>query len=155
MFDINGVYKALKQQSALQDKSLEFRPLKFRGEVVEDYFVDSQGNVWSTKRRNPEMLTASSSGNKYLAVCIQVNKKSYTIDIHRLVCETWYEKDRPNNIPKQIWDNAHDILKECILESLEVNHIDHDTSNYHPSNLEWVTRKENNQKSHMHYHGGK
>jgi hypothetical protein len=45
----------------------------------------------------------------------------------------------------------HRLVASCFMptpdDGLEVNHIDHDKANNHVSNLEWVTHKENIQKS--------
>lgn len=59
---------------------------------------------------------------KYPTYHLQINGKSKTVMIHRMVAETFI----PNPENKSI-----------------VNHKDGDTHNYHVSNLEWVTSSEN------------
>lgn len=49
---------------------------------------------------------------------------------HRLVAESWLNKET--------------------LDQIQVNHIDHNKSNNHVSNLEWVTPSQNMKKWHLH-----
>ena len=66
------------------------------------------------------------------------------VRFHRVAIETWkpfeqwcHEADPP--IDLEVWKNAHPQLKEFILESYYVDHIDADTSNSHVDNLRYCT----------------
>lgn len=64
----------------------------------------------------------------YLRVDLWINAGKKPALVHRLVAEAFIPKDPDPRIA---------FLRR------EVNHFDNDTSNNHYSNLEWVTRREN------------
>lgn len=72
----------------------------------------------SNKFLTPKMSIAYPTYN------LTINGKKHQVKIHRMVAETFIKNDENKPI---------------------VNHIDGDTHNYHVSNLEWVTSKENSQ----------
>lgn len=84
------------------------------------YSVTSCGKVWSHKRN--KFLDGSISKDGYYRVTLQKNKKTYTIERHRLVAMAYL--DNPNNLP-------------------EINHITEDKSKNYVNGLEWCTRKYN------------
>lgn len=85
------------------------------------YQVSNLGRVRSLKT-NKTMKFGSGKGG-YLRVGLHKNKKQEWYSVHRLVATAFVPN--PNNLP-------------------EVNHLDENTSNNHVDNLEWCTRKENN-----------
>lgn len=90
---------------------------------VGDYLVSEYGKVWSThtnKFLNPFIVNGYSVHN-IKEDGVKVKRRT-----HRLVAEAWLP---PNNSPNKV-----------------INHIDGDRLNNHYSNLEWVTRAENNRK---------
>ena len=76
--------------------------------------------------------------------------------VHRLVCETYHKKPMPKELQNLNWncvpDKERKILQDFVTHAdrYQVNHIDHNHNNFHPSNLEWVTIKENQQKYQEH-----
>ena len=134
-------------------------PLVFRGEVLQDYFLDSDGNIYSTKGVSLRKLVIGNyrdEFNPYPKIGLRINGKSQTINVHRLVCETFHKKPTPEILTEEQWASLRSDVRNIILDYIEhadrwqVNHIDHDIKNFHPSNLEWVTASENQQKYQKH-----
>lgn len=134
--------------------SHNYKPLVYRGEVIPYYYIDENGYVYSTKRGYYHQLSVQNgdSYNPYPKVGITVNGKQKTINLHRLVCETYHPRPLPDLLTKKQWNSIDKEIRNIILEHIQhadryqVNHIDHDHYNFHPSNLEWVTVTENQQK---------
>lgn len=85
------------------------------------WYINERGEVWSTKSH--KILTPTCNGSGYLQLVYWnkgSRKKHY---IHRMAASTWIG---------------------IIPDKYTVNHIDGDKSNNNISNLEIVTRKENN-----------
>lgn len=137
---------------------VESRPVVYRGEVIEDYYVDQEGYIYSTKRGYFYKLSIQQgdSYNPYPKVSIKVKDKQKTVSVHRLVCESYHPRPLPNILSKKQWNSIEKEVRTIILEHIQhadryqVNHIDHDINNFHPSNLEWVTVMENQQKYQEH-----
>lgn len=86
------------------------------------YFVTKEGDVYGPRRKLKPLI----SEKGYLRVDLCRNKKAFHKRISRLVAQAFIPN--PDNLP-------------------EVDHIDNDRMNNHVSNLEWVTRKENCERS--------
>ena len=87
------------------------------------YYIDIEGNIYSTKTGQPVKMNKIIRNGYYstslrLSAGVRVQK-----DVHRIVAEVFIPN--PENKP-------------------EVNHKDGNKLNPHKDNLEWVTRKENN-----------
>lgn len=93
-----------------------------------EVYVSNMGRV-KDKKKNDLKPRTNSGG--YLSVCIVHNELKKTISIHRLVLTTW----------KPVPD----------MDNLTVDHIDHNKRNNKLSNLEWVTREENQQRAREDY----
>ena len=135
------------------DDLLETRPVVYRGEIIEDYYVDDNGYIYSTKTGYYHKLSANISGNTpYPYVSLRINNKSVKVAVHTLVCETFHKKPLPNILTKKQWNSIDKDIREILIGYLthadryQVNHIDHNHRNHHPSNLEWVTQRENIEK---------
>jgi exosome complex RNA-binding protein Csl4 len=126
----------------------------YRGKVLEDYFLDENGEIYSAKRGWKRKLSVQPGDNynPYPKVGVTVDGKVRTLNVHRLVCETFHKKPLPEILSKAEWSKVPCSIKSKLIEHIQhadryqVNHIDHDRNNYHPSNLEWVTTSENQQK---------
>ena len=127
-----------------------FLPVRYRGKIINDYWIDARGVIFSTKRYYPHKISYSfHSGNcGYPKMSVptvdQFGFRRYkTTTVHRLVCESFHEKPIPEGVSKKEWENTPDSVKRCFNDYWEVNHKDHNTHNYHPDNLEWVSRQQN------------
>lgn len=122
------------------------------GNIVDDYFVSPDGEVWSTKGLSARKLSkAKPSGSRqYPMVSIRINNRSKSIDVHRIVCASFHKFPRPNGITSSEWNKTPEKVQKLLQSLYQVNHIDHDHFNHHPSNLEWVTVKENSKKYQEH-----
>jgi len=138
--------------------SRNLKSIIFRGEVIEDYFVDDLGLIYSTKRGSLALLSVQRGDdwNPYPKVTIKVDGARKTVSVHRLVCETFHKKPLINILTEKEWNSIDKVIRDKLLEHIQhadryqVNHIDHDRNNFHPSNLEWVTASENQQKFQEH-----
>lgn len=88
----------------------------------DDYQISTKGRVWSSKTNRILCQNLKSKTCPYLAVCLLSNGKQKTYPVHRLVAETFLTREQG----------------KC-----QVNHIDGDKTNNDITNLEWVTRSEN------------
>jgi hypothetical protein len=85
------------------------------------YEISNSGKVISL--RTNKVLKPSLVGAGYPRVCLRINGEQKNCYIHRLVAEAFVPKPEG--------------------EDLEVNHKDGNKLNFHWSNLEWITHKEN------------
>lgn len=92
-----------------------------------DYLIYPNGRVYSLKS-NKFLIPQKSGGTKYLKVTIRNENGIKQKLIHRLVAETFL--DNPNNLP-------------------EVDHIDCNPSNNNVENLQWISKKDNLEKSYQ------
>lgn len=107
----------------------EFRPIKL-GNGFDKYEVSNYGNFRLIGRNKNVKLTIQKNG--YHSARTKASKEdnvSRRMNIHRLVAYMFLPK--PDG-----WD-----------ESWEVDHLDSDKNNNNPTNLEWVTAKENIKRS--------
>ena len=91
-----------------------------------DYYVTSDGNVWSNKSH--KLLLPAPNSNGYLTVSLQANGKQFTKKLHRLVAEAFVPNDNPEH-------------KDT------VDHIDGDKTNNRAANLQWLSRGDNIRKN--------
>ena len=84
------------------------------------YAITSCGKVWSY--RSQRFLKSTIGGNGYLKVGLCKDGKMRTVNVHRLVAETYIPN--PDNKP-------------------QVNHLDEDKTHNYVNNLAWATSKEN------------
>jgi hypothetical protein len=142
--------------------TLRYKKAIYRGEIVEGYFVLEDGRILSDKQSRGRELRELSwhlRGNgdaMYPSVNLYLRRYSPTsMSVHRLVAETYVPKlDKPLGVPSEDWDITPESVKlvwSKIATEMCVNHIDHDKENFHPSNLEWVTARENVEKRDQFY----
>lgn len=94
------------------------------------YKVSTEGEVMSINtyaHKKPKILKPFvDSKNKYLYVTLSKNNKRYKFSIHRLVAQAFI----PNPLNKE-----------------EVDHINNNPKDNNVNNLQWLSRKENTNKS--------
>ena len=98
------------------------------------YFISNKGNVLSVFCGKKKYLAASKHRNGYFQVSLTKNGKSKSFLIHRLVADSFLEKQEGR---------------------VYVNHKDYNKRNNDACNLEWCTCKENVNHSTIHMHGHK
>ena len=105
--------------------------------IYKGYLISEDGKVFSCLQRNgrnpakidysnPKELRYHTDKDGYLCTSVQYLCKSKTVQIHRLVAETYLNRSFSN---------------------LQVNHIDENKSNNSLKNLEWVTPQKNTEHS--------
>jgi hypothetical protein len=84
-------------------------------------------------------------------ISTNVNKKC---SVHKLVMEAFRPMDKyPPDRLKDCWNDIPESAKTWIKQTVLINHIDHDPSNNHVDNLEYVTPRENSRAATKHYGG--
>jgi hypothetical protein len=123
------------------------KQIVFGGRIMDGYFIeynDGEVRILSHKNYWVKSLSIPKSGSaKYPKVVFRHNGKNIHADIHRVIAENLIPFPRPTSITKKDWERTPEEVKSHIKSLYFVNHIDHDKYNCHPSNLEWVTSKQN------------
>jgi HNH endonuclease len=165
----------------IQDRRLVKRILKygrtpvFRNEKLKDYIMDTNGLMYKIEKYDGHKLNSNmevqryseinikrlstwcnpnskNKGNHYPQVKLRMGYKDYlTVHLHQIVAETWIPFNIPNGVTEKEWKRTPKSVQNIVKERTHVNHKDHNKQNFHPSNLEWVSAKENAQKAQEHY----
>lgn len=129
----------------------------YKGEPLHGYYFRlKEGKIqfFSNRRGSlKEMNTNVSGKSKYPKVCIVVNEcgDRKTVHLHQIVAQTFHNYPLPDGVTEADWRRTPKSVKlHFDAHYWEANHIDHDHMNYHPSNLEWVSRGVNVDKYHEH-----
>jgi hypothetical protein len=128
-----------------------YKQVVYNGEPIDGYWIARDGSIWSSKQTKFKRLAESiAGGTPYPKVALMYRGKIKSFSVHRLVCEAYHKFPLPNGVTKTVWAQTHVSVKKLLSSLYQVNHIDHNHLNFHPSNLEWVTAKENQQKYQTH-----
>ena len=125
-------------------------PMRTRTKVFENYGVDLAGQVFRIKSDNTltrRKFKANGSA-KYPQTRFTLNGNSYNVREHIAVYYTHNsDVDKPKSICDKEWSACSEYVRGLLQQSFEVNHIDHNTLNNHPDNLELVTGHDNRNKA--------
>jgi|LWDU01.1.fsa_nt_gi hypothetical protein len=128
-------------------------PAVYQRKYITGYFVDAAtGDVYSNKKsssRVPRIMPITGKKQPYLRVGMTTAAGEVIQALrHKLIMESVnLHLTTPDSVPQWIWDDSFPEAREVMAQGFLVNHIDHDKHNNHPSNLEWVTAKDNSVKA--------
>jgi hypothetical protein len=124
------------------------------GKPIRGYWVSKvDGSIWSSKGKFLSRLSTSpkrNTGYIHLTFMCEQIGKIYLLH-HRVVAETLIPFPAPEGVTLAEWNRTPKSVKSVVVSQFVVNHIDHDKTNNHPSNLEWVTSKQNAIKREEYY----
>lgn len=130
-------------------------PVIYKQQEIHGYGVHRvTGEVYSNKRggwrlMKPAMPRGKSSNYPKINL-MQDGVKRY-MRMHVLVHETLNpELPVPPGVEQSDWEITPQSVKAILRDIWQVHHIDHDTFNYAPANLEWVTEQQNSEKYQEH-----
>ena len=159
MFDLKHIDTTLALID-IKNSGTKLKQMICDRKVIPDYYISYKGDIFSNKRKTLLLMTPSLTRHKhatYPSVNISINGKRVSKMVHRLVCETYNPIPLPSFLSSDEWNIVKSILPEHIFtklfdelshpKNLQVNHIDHDTTNYAPENLEWLLGHENIKKA--------
>ena len=129
----------------------------YNGKPLVGYYFQVDNDVIKLVRYSDKVhryITPNVSGkSKYPKVAVSVvgSKDRKTIHLHQLVAQSFHSYPIPDGVTKMEWARTPDSVKlHFEMHYWEANHIDHNHLNYHPNNLEWVSRGVNTEKYHIH-----
>lgn len=147
----------MTQRITVDGQRVRVTPVKYYDDVMPGYFMNKDGDVFVKNSNGTRMLQTRMSGQQtypHITIKNQFGKrKSHAV--HRLVAFTLVPFKPPGEIAKDEWEYICKYLpttKKFIEENTQVNHIDADHENYHPTNLEWLSGKHNH-KAYYRDHG--
>lgn len=117
-------------------------------------FDERYGELAGTWCLNWHRIKHAVSGkSKYPKVGVVVddwgNRK--TIHLHQIVAQTFHAYPIPDGVTESEWKRTPKSVRKHFENNYwEANHIDHNHLNFHPDNLEWVSRGVNVDKYHTH-----
>ena len=138
----------LKKHKVLTDEldNQIVTPVIYNQEEYHDYGVDpATGEIYSKRSGTWRKMSFSVSGKSpYPSGAFSYSGKVKFIVQHIAVHETLNPTiPVPPGITKSEWKATPQSVKKMLRHVWQVNHIDHDHTNYHPSNLEWTTAQQN------------
>ena len=127
------------------------RPVLYKNLEFNDYGIDDEpGELWSFKTKRPKIMKGSVTFYGYVEVGITdsqldkpTTKNKQNINLHTLVAHTLLDIPIPEGVSEEVWKKTDETVKSACREIFQVNHKDHDKSNYRPDNLEFVTASGN------------
>ena len=129
------------------DPTAELHDLKnHRGELVPKYKVEVPANknilprIISFKGRwDKDLATHNTDSGGYPVTAVG----GTIMNVHKIIFNTLLDYACPLDVSKKRWNSYDDYTKDLIRQGCDVDHIDEDRSNFHPSNLQLVTRRFN------------
>jgi hypothetical protein len=141
-------------------RRIRVTPVKYYDEVLPEYFMDKDGNIYRKNDNGTRLIKTRMSGQQtYPHVTVRTPLgKNKSLGLHRLVAFTLVPFVPPDEISEDEWAYVCKHMpttKKFIEEYTQVNHKDADHENYHPSNLEWLSGRSNRKayyRDHVHTH---
>jgi hypothetical protein len=163
------------------DNNEEIRPVIIDGVEMKGYYVTNTGRVFSALVNSPTLVDGRIVSNKKVIsetkkelkvypksktvpyLCVNIYYRENDIDydykfkqkailVHQLVMTAFKPiSEYPPKRLENYWKDTPEDIKKWIAESVFINHIDHDPTNNHIDNLEYVTPRENSRKAIKHY----
>lgn len=129
----------------------------YKNKFLEGYYFhlkDGEVEFLSSRRGSLSPMNTNVSGkSKYPKVCVVTDENGTrkTIHLHQIVAQTFHAYPIPDGVSEEDWKRTPKSVKSHFDSHYwEANHIDHNHLNFHPSNLEWVSRGLNVEKYHEH-----
>ena len=130
----------------------------YKGKILSGYYfiLDGDSIFFVSQRRGGYQrgITANVSGkSKYPKVGVTVDDwgTRKTVHLHQIVAQTFHSYPIPDGVTESEWKRTPKSVRNHFdSQYWEANHIDHNHLNYHPDNLEWVSRGVNVDKYHAH-----
>lgn len=129
---------------------------EYKGDTLEGYYFRIDGNsikFLSFRSRYINELSWHVSGkSKYPKVGVTIDDwgTRKTIHLHQIVAQTFHDYPLPDGVTEAEWERTpKSVKKHFDSQYWEANHIDHNHLNFHPDNLEWVSRGVNVDKYHQ------
>jgi len=130
---------------------------EYRGSVLEGYYFRLYENEIRFMSHRSGYVTGLSwnvSGkSKYPKVGVTVDNwgTRKTVHLHQIVAQTFHAYPIPDGVTESEWKRTPKSVRNHFdSQYWEANHIDHNHLNFHPDNLEWVSRGVNVDKYHAH-----
>jgi len=129
------------------------------GKELPGYYATKDGKIYSSKTNKFMLLYEGKCGylncslsipldlfedHKYYRKSLKRKVFSLTLEVHRLIAETFIPINENPPIPIEDWINTPEMAKQFIRDCAVVDHIIPDLSNNSVDNLRWTTPKGNN-----------
>lgn len=123
----------------------EFRPLCLFGKPQFGYWLHEETcEPYSTIKGVPRKLACSKNKYGYISTKIGGGKHGIRFELHRAVGQSFLPMRKPDFLRLEIWDQMTDEEQtQLCINYHVVNHKDEDKTNFHWTNLNWLTSREN------------
>lgn len=140
----------------IQKRYVNVTPLIYKDKIVEEFYLDSKGDIYSSRNKLVKNLDNTVIKCKYTIrakyPCMVYRERITTImkrlSVHIAVASTFHPIHKldeirgvPDNILKLAKTDNETLM--FLYNTLQVNHINHIKHDYSPTNLEWVTARAN------------
>mgnify|MGYP003343085329 CR=1 FL=1 len=79
-------------------------PVFYGGKIFEGYYVDKDGQIWSSKYKKLRIMKWFFNKEKqYPRITLYLNRERYVPLVHRVVCETFHDVPLPEGVTIEEW----------------------------------------------------